>query len=197
MCSNATVVEVSNRLPIELESLIKIKGFGKIKIQRFGKECVDIVRIYCRENGIDASSQSDIAFESESEYGNVAEEGRDAINCVSKNKKRRRKEKEKIEKTPTEEITLSLINQGKTLQEIADERSLVLSTIYTHLAKLIHAKKIDIAQYVDADLLDRVMIILNETPEISNSELFERLEGSVTYDELRLIRAHQLSSNNQ
>ena len=197
MFSNATLVEVSNRLPIELESLIKIKGFGKIKIQRFGKECVDIVRIYCRENGIDASSQSDIAFEPESEYGNAAEEGRDAINCVSKNKKSRRKEKEKKEKTPTEEITLSLINQGKTLQEIADERSLVLSTIYTHLAKLIHAKKIDIAQYVDADLLDRVMLILNETPEISNSELFERFEGFVTYDELRLIRAHQLSSNNQ
>ena len=112
-----------------------------------------------------------------------------------KNKKSRRKEK--VEKTPTEEITLSLINQGKNLQEIADERSLVLSTIYTHLAKLIHAKKIDIAQYVDIDLLDRVMLVLNETPEISNSELFERLEGSVTYDELRLIRAHQLSSNNQ
>ena len=201
MFSNATLVEVSNRLPIELESLIKIKGFGKIKIQRFGKECVDIVRIYCRENGIDASSQSDIAFESEAEYlsGDTAYHVRSDQDEQSLTKKSRNKRtrKEKIEKTPTEEITLSLINLGKTLQEIADERSLVLSTIYTHLAKLIHAKKIDIAQYVDADLLDRVMLILNETPEISNSELFERLEGSVTYDELRLIRAHQLSSNNQ
>ena len=69
MFSNATLVEISNRLPIEIEQLIKIKGFGKIKIQRFGKECIDIVRIYCRENGIDVSAQSDIAFESESEYG--------------------------------------------------------------------------------------------------------------------------------
>ena len=201
MFSNATLVEVSNRLPIELESLIKIKGFGKIKIQRFGKECVDIVRIYCRENGIDASSQSDIVFEPEAEYSSrdTASHVRSDQDEQSSTKKSRNKRtrKEKIEKTPTEEITLSLINQGKTLQEIADERSLVLSTIYTHLAKLIHAKKIDIAQYVDADLLDRVMSVLNETPEISNSELFERLEGSVTYDELRLIRAHQLSSNNQ
>lgn len=201
MFSNATLVEVSNRLPIELESLIKIKGFGKIKIQRFGKECVDIVRIYCRENGIDASSQSDIAFESDAEYSSRdtasyvrSDQDEQSLTKKSRNKRTR---KEKIEKTPTEEITLFLINQGKTLQEIADERSLVLSTIYTHLAKLIHAKKIDIAQYVDADLLDRVMSVLNETPEISNSELFERLEGSATYEELRLIRAHQLSSNNQ
>ena len=185
MFGNATLVEVSNKLPIEIEQLIKIKGFGKIKIQRFGKECVDIVRIYCRENGIEASSQSDITFEPESEYGD------------EKPKKRKRREKEKVEKIPSEEITLSLINQGKTLQEIADERGLVLGTIYTHLAKLIHAKKIDIAQYVDADLLNKVMSILNTTPEISNSELFEFLEGSATYDDLRLIRAYQLSINNQ
>ena len=197
MFTNKVLVDVSNSLPTEIEHLSKIKGFGKIKIQRYGQDCIDIVRLYCRENGIDITTQSNISFEPESEYGNAVEEGRDAINCVSKNKKSRRKEKEKIEKTPTEEITLSLINQGKTLQEIADERSLVLSTIYTHLAKLIHAKKIDIAQYVDADLLCRVMAILNATPEISNSELFESLEGSVTYEELRLIRAYQLSDSNK
>ena len=32
MFGNATLVEVSNRLPIEIEQLTKIKGFGKIKI---------------------------------------------------------------------------------------------------------------------------------------------------------------------
>ena len=109
-------------------------------------------------------------------------------------KKRKRKEKEKVEKIPSEEITLSFITQGKTLQEVADERDLTIGTIYTHLAKLIHAKKIDIDQYVDADLLSRVMSILNETPEISNSELFELLEGVATYDELRLIRAYQCAN---
>ena len=181
MFNNATLVEVSNRLPIEIEQLVKIKGFGKIKIQRFGKECVDIVRIYCRENGIDVSAQSDIGFEPESDYGDEIP------------KKSKRSKKEKAEKTPSEEITLSLINQGKTLQDVADERGLVLSTIYTHLAKLIHAKKIDIAQYVDVDLLDRVMSILTAAPEISNTELFESFKGSVSYDELRLIRAYQVS----
>ena len=185
MFSNATLVEVSNKLPIEIEQLTKIKGFGKVKIQRYGKECVDIVRIYCRENGIDASAQADIAFEPETE-------------CVDENPKpRKRKEKEKVEKIPTEEITYSLLIQDKTPQEVADERGLVVSTIYTHIAKLIHAKKIDIQQYVDADLLSRVMSILAETPEISNSELFEQLDGAATYDDLKLIRAHQLSILNQ
>jgi hypothetical protein len=41
------------------------------------------------------------------------------------------------------------------------------------------------------------MSILDATPEISNSELFESLEGSVTYEELRLIRAYQLSDSNK
>ena len=102
-----------------------------------------------------------------------------------------------MEKIPTEEITYSLLAQDKTPQEVADERGLVVSTIYTHIAKLIHAKKIDIQQYVDADLLSRVMSILAETPEISNSELFEQLDGAATYDDLKLIRAHQLSILNQ
>ena len=67
-----------------------------------------------------------------------------------------------------------------------------MGTIYTHMAKLIHAKKIDIVQYVDVDLLSRVMSILDQTPEMSNSELFEQLNGVATYDDLKLIRAHQL-----
>jgi DNA-binding CsgD family transcriptional regulator len=180
MFGNATLVEVSNRLPIEIEQLTKIKGFGKIKIQRYGKECIDIVRIYCRENGIDASMQSDIAFEPESEYDD------------EKPKRRKNKDTEKIEKTPTEEITYSLLVQGKTPQDVAEERNLTVGTIYTHMAKLIHAKKIDIVQYVDVDLLSRVMSILDQTPEMSNSELFEQLNGVATYDDLKLIRAHQL-----
>jgi hypothetical protein len=107
-------------------------------------------------------------------------------------KPKKRKRKEKVEKILSEEITLSLISQGKTLQEVADERDLTIGTIYTHLAKLIHAKKIAIDQYVDADLLSRVMSILDQTPEMSNSELFEQLNGVATYDDLKLIRAHQL-----
>jgi hypothetical protein len=192
MFSNATLVEISNRLPIEIEQLPKIKGFGKVKIQRFGKECIDIVRIYCRENGIDTTTQSDIAFEPESEYGDEVIESRDAIDSVSKPKKSKRKTKEKVEKISSEEITLALLNEGKTPEEVASERDLTMSTIYTHMAKLINTKKIDIDQYVDADLLNLVMSILNKTPELSNSELFEQLNGSVSYDILRLIRAYQL-----
>jgi ribonuclease D len=192
MFSNATLVEISNRLPIEIEQLSKIKGFGKVKIQRFGKECIDIVRIYCRENGIDTTTQSDIAFEPESEYGDEVIESRDAIDSVSKPKKSKRKTKEKVEKISSEEITLALLNEGKTPEEVASERDLTMSTIYTHMAKLINTKKIDIDQYVDADLLNLVMSILNKTPELSNSELFEQLNGSVSYDILRLIRAYQL-----
>jgi hypothetical protein len=41
------------------------------------------------------------------------------------------------------------------------------------------------------------MAILNATPEISNSELFEQLNGSATYDDLKLIRAYQLSDSNK
>ena len=189
MFTNKVLVDISNSLPTEIEHLSKIKGFGKIKIQRYGQDCIDIVRLYCRENGIDITTQANIFFEPKTEYAAV-EEGRDD----STPKKTKRKEKEKKEKVPSEDVTLSLLSQGKTPEEVASERNLTLTTIYTHMAKLINAKKIDIDQYVDADLLNLVMSILNKTPELSNSELFEQLNGSVSYDILRLIRAYQLLS---
>ena len=192
MFTNKVLVDVSNCLPTEIEHLSKIKGFGKVKIQRYGQDCIDIVRLYCRENGIDITTQSNIFFEPESEYGDEVTESRDAIDSVSKPKKPKRKNKEKAEKIPSEEITLTLLNQGKTPEEVASERDMTIGTIYTHMAKLINTKKIDIDQYVDADLLNLVMSILNKTPELSNSELFEQLNGSVSYDILRLIRAYQL-----
>lgn len=183
MFSNRTLVDVSNALPIEIQDLLKIKGFGKIKVQRYGEECVNIVRIYCRENGINISAQSNIAFEGGIEYN---EEKPKSL------KRKTKQDNGKVEKLLTEEITLSFLLSGKTPQDVAIERGLTIGTIYTHMAKLIHAQKITIEPYVDAELLNQVMAILAETPQISNSELFEQLSGTVTYDDLRLIRAHQI-----
>lgn len=195
MFSNATLVEISNRLPLDASQLMQIKGLGKVKIERYGNYCLDIVRQYCSETGIDTDTQTCI-FETGITAAETGSHDREETKRSKKGRRKRTGTSENAEATPTtEEHTLELLQQGKTVAEIASERGLSLSTIYRHAAQLIHKRLIDISLLVDNDTLHRVMRVLAEKPGQPNKELYEHFGGAVSYNEITLIRAYQLVSD--
>lgn len=194
MFGNRTLVDISNALPLSLEQLSKIKGFGKVKLQKFGEECLTIVRNYCKENGMNIAVQSnieDIKIETDTSDNLAAGQNR-----TTEENKRKKNAKPKDEKINTVDATLELLKEGLSIGETATRRGLTLGTIYSHTAKLIHAGKISIDKHVNTELLHRAMNILADEPGMSNTELFERMEQKLTFDEIRLIRAHQVAIEN-
>ena len=102
-------------------------------------------------------------------------------------------DKPKKEKRSTYDITLQLWKEGKTVVEIAKERTLSQATIYSHIAKCIEQDKIAITEVLPEETINELNTIFKENEEFTTlKSLYEKAEERYSWDELRLFRAHLL-----
>ncbi|MBK9255252.1 MAG: helix-turn-helix domain-containing protein [Saprospiraceae bacterium] len=98
--------------------------------------------------------------------------------------------KQKEAKKPTHQITYELWLEKKTIEEIASQRMLTVSTIQSHLSTLIGIRKI---QILDVMTDDKIRILEGLFENYSGgglSELKEKAGEDITYGELRMYQAH-------
>ena len=98
-------------------------------------------------------------------------------------------------KLPTHEETYSLIQSGKSLDDIAEIRNIKISTIFSHIEKLTEEGKIiDLTAHRpdDSDRLSDIHRAFVEVGTLSLSPVREFLaslhDEDYTYDELRMAR---------
>lgn len=102
-------------------------------------------------------------------------------------------DKPKKEKRSTYDITLQLWKKGKTVAEIAKERTLSQATIYSHIAKCIEQDKIAITEVLPEETINELSTIFKENEELTTlKSLYEKTEERYSWDELRLFRAYLL-----
>ncbi|KND50827.1 MAG: ATP-dependent DNA helicase PIF1 [Parcubacteria bacterium C7867-007] len=100
----------------------------------------------------------------------------------------------KAAKRSTYDITLELLKEGKSLDEIAKERNLTLGTICGHAEKLLTAKRIerDLIQTAISDRLNaslpKIQTAFKKFPSKELTPIFAHLKGAYTFDELKLAR---------
>lgn len=76
-------------------------------------------------------------------------------------------DKPKKEKRSTYDITLLLWKEGKTVAEIAKERTLSQATIYSHIAKCIEQDKIAIIEVLPEETINELNTIFKENEELT------------------------------
>ncbi len=98
-------------------------------------------------------------------------------------------------KIPPHHETLTYFSQGIPFEEIAEMRSLKISTIFTHLEKLLEEKiDIDLSPYQPDDgmrmknIHDAFVAVGSLKLVAVRQYLFETYEEEYTFDELRLVR---------
>ena len=102
-------------------------------------------------------------------------------------------DKPKKEKRSTYDITLQLWKEGKTVAEIAKERTLSQATIYSHIAKCIEQDKIAITEVLPEETINELNTIFKENEELTTlKSLYEKTEERYSWDELRLFKAYLL-----
>ena len=102
-------------------------------------------------------------------------------------------DKPKKEKRSTYDITLQLWKEGKTVAEIAKERTLSQATIFSHIAKCIEQDKIAITEVLPEETINELNTIFKENEELTTlKSLYEKTEERYSWDELRLFRAYLL-----
>ncbi|MFY0593734.1 helix-turn-helix domain-containing protein [Roseivirga sp.] len=92
-------------------------------------------------------------------------------------------------KTPTAEVSFKLYQSGKSIEEIAEERSLVPGTIGGHLCQYIELGDVDAYRIVDMEKLDNMLKLINDETT-SSSEVKAKLGDEYTYTDVKVAMAH-------
>jgi len=106
--------------------------------------------------------------------------------------KRAKKPKEKKEKKSTQEQTLELLHEGKTVEEIVAIRQLSLGTIMGHCANLIKAEKLELDEVLEPDRIAKLEELMGDWEGSSLGQLKEQLGDEVNYDEIKLYQASKM-----
>lgn len=93
-------------------------------------------------------------------------------------------------KIPTREISFKLFKTGKNIQEIAQERSFVLSTIEGHLAHYVENGEIDILELVDEEIVGAITKYCKDNETMQTGLIKAGLGNNVTYGQIKLVLAH-------
>ncbi len=95
----------------------------------------------------------------------------------------------KKDKTPTAEISFNLYKEGKNIEEIAETRSLVPSTIESHLCQYVETGEINPYDIIEKQKLDNILSLI--TPETSGSgEIKAQLGDEYSWGEVKMALAY-------
>ncbi|MEN0048963.1 MAG: helix-turn-helix domain-containing protein, partial [Bacteroidota bacterium] len=95
-----------------------------------------------------------------------------------------------VSKKDTKKASLDLFIEGKSIDEIADERRLVRSTIEGHLAHFVKQGELSITELVDEWMIDEIEDYFNKTEHGTLSEAKAFFGDKYSYGDLRLVLAH-------
>jgi ATP-dependent DNA helicase RecQ len=100
----------------------------------------------------------------------------------------KKKKSRKNSKENTYEVTLKMLQGGLSIDDIAKERTLSETTIFSHIAKLYMDQEWnDIAQWIDPEEVEKVEKAVNEVgSNIQLRPIFENLNEEIPYGKIRL-----------
>ncbi|NEZ46966.1 DNA helicase RecQ [Clostridium niameyense] len=161
--TDSTLKELSEYMPIDLDSLRLIKGIGERKAEVYGEKIINIILEYMKEKNI--------------EHEDIKEK-----NKILKDKK------ENDTKIKTHILSYNLYRQGKTVMEISKERNLSFITIQQHLFKCLdEGMEINLDDFIQKDY---EKLILDAIKSIGGNKLKpikEALPKEVDYMSIKSV----------
>jgi hypothetical protein len=170
VASSATIDEMAEFLPQNLDELVKINGFGTAKAKQYGHEFLKIIVDYSAENNLGSFIHKKPA-------------------------KRERKVKNANEtsspKEDTKTISYNLFKEGKPVSDIAKLRNLAESTIESHLAFFVSRGMLSVHELVQTEKFVLIEPHLKNFEGGSMSAIKEKLGNAVSYGDIKIVIAHE------
>jgi len=162
--SDKTLVEMSMYFPQERESLLNMSGVGKVKNERYGAEFLAIIREYCRSNEIDEKYKAPMRVEGKDAHRRYVAVG-------------------------------EAYNAGESVQNLMKRYDVTADTILNHLARFIMAGNplrtasdlIALSQ-LSPDQQQKVFTAFDELGSDMLKPVYDKLNATVNYDELKILR---------
>jgi uncharacterized protein YpbB len=164
VAGSATINEMAEYLPQNIDELVKISGFGQAKAKQYGHTFLKLIIDYCDEHGLSSAMHT-------------------------KQPKRERKIKTTAAKEDTKNISYTLHKEGNSIAEIAKQRNLAASTIESHLAFYIQRGMISINELVKTEKFILIEPMLQNNEDNSISFIKQKLGDTVSFGEIRMVMA--------
>ncbi len=165
--NTASIDDMANYLPLNLADLGKINGFGKVKLEQFGQKFLKIINTFCAENNLKTNI--------------------DKLPAT----RQRKEEKPKVPKVDTKLESFKLFETGKTLPEIASERSLTVGTIEGHLFHFVNEGKIPVEKMLSFEKIEQIKQALKTVGEDGYAIIRDRMVEDVSYAAVKWVIANQ------
>ncbi len=165
--SDTALRGMAQQRPQTQEQFLQISGVGSSKVEAYFTPFTEEIRAYCELHNIPMEQMAAIA-----------------------------PKKSAIVKPPPVQMphsrlqTLTLNEQGKSIEQIANERGLTTSTITNHLAELIElGETIDIAPLIPESHYQNIVDAIEQLGDGALRPLKDFLGDDYSFDEIRLVRA--------
>jgi len=155
-----TMVALANLMPQSMPVLKLVKGMGKKKSEKFGEELLNIIISYRKEK-IEPAGES------------PAEQ----------------KIPKKI-KEETKKISYDLFKEGKSIPQIAGERTLSIPTIEGHLAYYVGTGEIPINKLVSQEIAELITSHFEGTDDLKMGPVKATLGEKVSWSDIRFVINH-------
>ena len=165
-----TLRELARYRPTTVDSLLKVYGIGQQKLEEFGAAVVAAISEYSSEQEL----TTDLPITSQSSQKNATRKTKSASHNEHP--------------TAASEAYFDLFDQGLTVEEVALQLDRASSTVTGHLIKYLRARRIsDVTPFLPQATVERVTQAAEEVGTGRLKPIFEALEESVTYDDIRIV----------
>ncbi len=175
--TDTSLRDMATKVPNTLRGFATVSGVGNVKLEQYGDRFLAEIQQYLKENPdttkVERSSYSDSSKAS----------GRRAVSREGS----------------TYSQTRELLNQGMSASQVAHRRGLSVGTIISHVEMMV-SNGIDVDLEPSLPRTDRMVVIEAAFDQAGGSEaklssVYESVAEDITYEDIRIVRAHLTQSN--
>jgi len=156
--ADSTLREMADKLPLDREAMLAVKGVGQRKFELYGEPILEFIQIYAATHGMEPEPKSPAG------------------------------EKPRPDKTPSHLITLKQYQAGAPLEDIARRRNLSLLTVQDHLIRCgREGYPIDWDAFIPAQYESLIMQAIKKTGGKNLKPVKEALPAEVDYFAIRAV----------
>lgn len=163
---DATLMELVHYRPINRQEFGKISGVGQAKLDRYSDEFIALIKEHDTGGSLPASAAASQTSGQEDEA-----------------------------KRASELQTLDLLSEGLDPEQIATKRELKITTVYSHLSKLIEQGSLEVSDVIELSepVVNQIMDVLADNAldddRLPLKPVYEHFAGVYSYDVLGCVRA--------
>jgi len=170
--SDKTLVEMSAYYPQSPASLLTMSGVGQVKLYQYGDAFLDIIKVYSEKHGL--------------------------------KEKQKEATREKSDSNRRYVIVAEAYNAGETVEGLKRKYGVTVGTILDHLSRYLAAgntlrKDSDLPSLTSTtpDQQQAVFAAFDELSPTYLKPVFDKMNGALNYDELKILRMLYLISNQE